>query len=65
MCGISLNKVSNSNINKNKIYDGPHIGILFGGNDNIIEENEIFDICKETNDVGAIYSGRDWPIEEI
>ena len=45
---------------KNKIYDGPHTGILFSGNDHIIEENEIFDICKETNDVGAIYSGRDW-----
>lgn len=45
---------------KNKIYDGPHTGILFGGNDHIIEENEIFDICKETNDVGAIYSGRNW-----
>ena len=45
---------------KNKIYTGPHTGILFGGNDHIIEENEIFDICKETNDVGAIYSGRDW-----
>lgn len=45
---------------KNKIYDGPHTGILFAGNDHIIEENEIFNICKETNDVGAIYSGRDW-----
>lgn len=45
---------------KNKIYDGPHTGILFSGNDHIIEENEIFNICKETNDVGAIYSGRDW-----
>lgn len=44
----------------NKIYDAPHTGILFSGNDHIIEENEIFDICKETNDVGAIYSGRDW-----
>lgn len=45
---------------KNKIYDGPHTGILFSGNDHTIEKNEIFDICKETNDVGAIYSGRDW-----
>ncbi len=45
---------------KNKIYDGPHTGILFSGNDHTIEENEIFDICKETNDIGAIYSGRDW-----
>lgn len=45
---------------KNIIHDAPHTGILFGGNDHIIEDNEIFDICKETNDVGAIYSGRDW-----
>ncbi|MDV4152007.1 right-handed parallel beta-helix repeat-containing protein [Clostridium sp. AL.422] len=44
----------------NKIYDGPHTGILFGGNDHVIEKNEIFDVAKETNDVGAIYSGRNW-----
>lgn len=56
---INMNGVAIT-ASKNKIYDGPHTGILFSGNDHIIEENEIFDICKETNDVGAIYSGRDW-----
>lgn len=44
----------------NTIYNGPHLGIFFGGNDNIIEYNEIYNIALETGDVGAIYSGRDW-----
>ncbi|MCK4999258.1 MAG: right-handed parallel beta-helix repeat-containing protein [Anaerohalosphaera sp.] len=49
------NKVSH-----NRIHDAPHNGIQLGGNDHIIEFNEIYDICKETGDVGAFYMGRDW-----
>ncbi|MFC5498392.1 right-handed parallel beta-helix repeat-containing protein [Caenimonas terrae] len=44
----------------NKIYDAPHTAILFTGNDHLISGNEIFDVCKETGDAGAIYTGRDW-----
>ncbi len=44
----------------NKIYDAPHTAIMFGGNDHLITHNEIYDVCKETDDVGAIYAGRDW-----
>lgn len=47
-------------ISHNKIYNAPHLGILFNGNDNIIENNEINNVCTETSDAGAIYSGRDW-----
>ncbi len=45
---------------QNTIYNSPHIAIFFGGNDHIIENNEIYNIALETGDVGAIYSGRDW-----
>lgn len=44
----------------NEIIDGPYIAIWFGGNDHIIEYNEIAEVCKDTADVGAIYAGRDW-----
>jgi hypothetical protein len=44
----------------NLIHDGPHNAILLGGNDHVIEFNEIHDVCQETGDVGAFYMGRDW-----
>ncbi|MBN1417989.1 MAG: right-handed parallel beta-helix repeat-containing protein [Planctomycetes bacterium] len=44
----------------NRIHDAPHNGILLGGNDHVIEFNEIHDVCFETGDVGAFYMGRDW-----
>ncbi|UCG50200.1 MAG: right-handed parallel beta-helix repeat-containing protein [Phycisphaerales bacterium] len=44
----------------NLIHDAPHTGILFGGNDHLLEFNEIHDVCRETGDVGAFYTGRDW-----
>ena len=44
----------------NLIHDGPHTGILFGGNDHVLEFNEIHSVCYETGDVGAFYTGRDW-----
>ncbi len=44
----------------NLIHDHPHCAILFGGNDHLIEANEIHHIALETGDVGAIYTGRDY-----
>jgi hypothetical protein len=54
MSGVGV-RVSN-----NLIHDHPHCAILFGGNDHIIELNEIHHVCLETGDVGAIYTGRDY-----
>jgi hypothetical protein len=44
----------------NLIHDHPHCAILFGGNDHLIEFNEIHHVALETGDVGAIYTGRDY-----
>ena len=44
----------------NLIHDAPHMAIGFSGNDHTIEFNEIHHVCLESNDAGAIYSGRDW-----
>ncbi|MDH4239513.1 MAG: right-handed parallel beta-helix repeat-containing protein, partial [Phycisphaerae bacterium] len=47
-------------VTNNLIHDHPHCAILFGGNDHLIELNEIHHVCLETGDVGAIYTGRDY-----
>ena len=44
----------------NLIHDAPHEAIAFSGNDHVIELNEIHSVCYESNDAGAIYSGRNW-----
>lgn len=56
---ISLNGVGNR-VAHNLIHNAPHMAIGFGGNDHLIEFNEIHNVCYESNDAGAIYSGRDW-----
>jgi hypothetical protein len=47
-------------VSRNLIHDHPHCAILYGGNDHLIEFNEIHHVALETGDVGAIYAGRDW-----
>ena len=44
----------------NLMHNAPHQAIGFGGNDHVIEFNEIHSVCYESNDAGAIYSGRNW-----
>ena len=44
----------------NWIHHHPHCGILFNGNDHLMEYNEIDHIALETGDVGAIYAGRNY-----
>ena len=46
-------------IRHNLIHDCPHNAILWGGNDIIIEDNEIYSVVMETGDAGAIYAGQD------
>jgi hypothetical protein len=46
----------------NLIHDAPHSAILFGGNDHVIEYNEIHNVCRESHDCGAIYAGRSWTL---
>jgi len=44
----------------NAIHDAPHQAISFDGNDHVIEFNDIRDVCRESNDAGAIYAWNDW-----
>ncbi|HEY3322050.1 MAG TPA: right-handed parallel beta-helix repeat-containing protein [Planctomycetota bacterium] len=57
--GITLNGVGNR-ASHNLIHNAPHMAMGFGGNDHVIEFNEIHSVCYESNDAGAIYTGRDW-----
>ncbi|MDR3196845.1 MAG: right-handed parallel beta-helix repeat-containing protein [Planctomycetaceae bacterium] len=47
-------------VRNNLIHDAPHLAILYGGNENRIERNEIYHVVQETSDAGALYTGRDW-----
>jgi len=57
--GIYIHGVENM-ISHNEIYNYEHTGIMFGGNENVFEYNDIHDILTDTNDAGAIYAGRTW-----
>ena len=52
---ISLNGAGNC-AKDNVIYNSPHLAIYFTGNDHQIIGNEIYDVLKESDDSGAIYS---------
>ena len=58
--GISLTGVGNK-ATHNLIHDGPRMGIMFSGNNLLMEYNEIRHMNLETSDTGAVYTGgRDW-----
>ena len=58
--GVSLSGVGSRAVH-NHIHDGPRFGVMHSGNANNISYNHIHDVCLETEDTGAIYSGgRDW-----
>jgi hypothetical protein len=55
---IGINGVGNRAAH-NIIHDGPHNAILMGGNDHVVEYNDISRVCTQTGDAGAVYMGRD------
>lgn len=56
---VGISGVGNR-IAHNCIHDGPHNAIQLGGNDHLVEYNEIYNVCTDSDDVGAFYSGRSW-----
>jgi hypothetical protein len=55
---IGLQGVGNRALH-NRLHDSPHNAILMGGNDHTVAFNEIFRVCTQTGDAGAVYMGRD------
>ncbi len=58
-CGVSLGGVGNI-CRHNEICFAPHIAVVYGGNDHLIEFNDIHDTVLHSSDAGAIYAGFDW-----
>lgn len=57
--GVNIGGFKNV-MNHNKIHEAPHQAVGFGGNDWTIAYNEIYDVVKEADDMGAIYGGISW-----
>jgi hypothetical protein len=57
--GITISGVGNR-MAHNLVHHGPHMAISAGGNDHIVEFNEIHNAVYESGDAGAYYVGRDW-----
>ena len=57
--GISVNGCGNI-IRHNCIHDAPHVAVIYGGNEHLMEYNEVYKVVMETGDAGAFYTGRDW-----
>lgn len=47
-------------ISHNLMHDAPNGALWIYGNDHLIEYNEIHNVCTQTSDAGAVYSGRRW-----
>jgi len=45
---------------RNALHDLPHAAVLYEGNDNIIEANEVCRVALTSGDVGAFYTRHDW-----
>lgn len=53
--GIQLKGVGNRAAH-NRLHDLPHTAIGFTGNEQLVEYNEIYRVCTQANDAGAIYT---------
>ncbi len=56
---INISGVGNYVAN-NLIHDAPHEAIYIKGNEHLLEFNEVYRVCQETGDAGALHTGRDW-----
>ena len=57
--GIVLGGCGNRMAN-NLIHHCPTGGVAYGGNEHMLELNEMHDVCLHYSDVGVFYTGRDW-----
>ena len=57
--GIYVKESTGTYIGNNKIYNSPMSAIYLSGNDNLIENNNMYNVCYELQDVSAVYSWGD------
>ncbi len=46
-------------VQHNVVHDAPFEAFYLRGNDHLIEFNEVYRVCQETGDAGALHTGRD------
>lgn len=51
---------SGAKISHNNMFDAPHLAIYLEGTNHTVEYNKLQNICTETSDAGAIYTGRSY-----
>lgn len=44
----------------NSMRTAPHYAVLVNGNSHFVAYNDISDVCRDAQDMGIIYTGRDW-----
>lgn len=49
----------------NEIFDAPHAAVQGSAQGIVIEYNEFYDVVKETEDAGAIYTNYTWPVHDL
>ena len=57
--GIAFDAVG-SNFTNNTMYDAPHSGMLGHANNCRFDSNNFTQLCTESGDAGAFYTGRSW-----
>jgi hypothetical protein len=57
--GISIHGVAIV-ASHNSIHDAPQEALQYTGNDHVIEYNDFYRLCQDTDDAGATHTGRDW-----
>ena len=57
--GVLVSGVGNR-VASNLLRDAPHSAIILGGNEHLIELNEVRNVGNEVHDAGAFYMGRDY-----
>lgn len=56
IAGVNLSGIGNT-VSHNEIYNAPHMGVYYTGNENVVEYNYIHDVVLQSSDAGAIYTG--------
>ena len=56
IAGVNISGIGNT-VSHNEIYNAPHMGIYYMGNENVMEYNYIHDVVLQSSDAGAIYTG--------
>ena len=57
--GVTLGGCGNR-VAHNLIHHCPTGGVSYGGNEHVLELNEVHHVCTLYSDVGVFYTGRDW-----